>query len=172
MTVTHSESVLIAPLNLRISYSSDESAPLFYILKNGRLYQKTYATSIVVPVDINEDTIWEVFDSSSYSSNASVMDRRMEFDWGSVDDVDYYRIDYNDSGYSEYDRIYSDGSSRYHYRSRQLSNAATHQFRVVPVGTNGNEGTSRTFSAYIAGLPAQPGRSSTYNSGKATIVIS
>jgi len=95
MTVTHTESVLIDDLNLRVKYSSSLSSPLFYVLKNGKLYTKTYATEIVIPLDYEEDALIEVFDTSDYQTSSSVMDRRMEFDWESVDDVDYYRIDYN-----------------------------------------------------------------------------
>jgi hypothetical protein len=56
------------------------------------------------------------------------------------------------------------------WESRFLEDSASHRFRVVPVGQNGNEGTSREFLVLMVRIPDPPEVTYTYNGTPANTV--
>jgi hypothetical protein len=58
------------------------------------------------------------------------------------------------------------------WRSRVLEDGATHRFRVVPVGQNGNDGTEQLFTLLMVRIPDPPAVTYTYNgAGAPTVTI-
>jgi hypothetical protein len=52
-----------------------------------------------------------------------------------------------------------------------LADGATHSFRVVPVGVNGNQGTLVSYSSLMVRYPDVPRARFAYDAGDGTVTI-
>jgi hypothetical protein len=67
--------------------------------------------------------------------------------------------------------IKEDGRSDYEYRTVALDDDASLELRVIPVGTNGEDGTALTVTAETVRHPDPPFLDITYNDTAATLTI-
>lgn len=86
--------------------------------------------------------------------------------------VDYYRIDENiGSIWTETAYVPDTGAGYFTWTSEPLADGVTHQFRVVPVGQNGNPGTAVTFLMLVVRYPDPPAVTYAFNPGTGTVTI-
>ena len=63
------------------------------------------------------------------------------------------------------------GRRYFNWRSRVLEDSATHQFRVTPIGANGNNGTAKNFVVLMVRIPDPPRVSYSYSAGSGVVTI-
>ena len=165
MSVTIEQPQRVGPGAWRITWSSDLSDPTFYVYRDGRLIATTALTSLVFTIAAGESPVIEVFDDAA-TLPSTAFPGRVTLAWYAIAAVDHYRIDeYVASVWTQRRRIRDDGSGYFRWRSRFLKDVTSHQFRVVPVGTNGNAGTATSFTVLMVRHPDPPNLTTSYDSG-------
>lgn len=138
----------------RLKYSSDLPEPMFYIYLDGNLIAETQQTEYSIAIGLDGDSVIEVLDDPD--TPLQIFPGKVRLGWFFVEGTDYYRIDeYVDSAWLPRYRMPENGGYM-SWRSRFLEDGQTHLFRIVPVGTNGNEGTQRQFSVLMCRRPDVP----------------
>lgn len=172
MSVTIRTAKQIDDRSVRLTWSSDGEDPTYYIWIDGVFAYETSLTEGVFPIVPGAAAIIDVFDSSSDEPSVAYPGRFL-IGWWPSDAVDYYRIDeYYDSAWLERARVIDNGEGFFTWRTRFLEDVTSHQFRIVPVGTDGNEGTATTFTSLMVRHPDPPDVSYSYDSGTTKITIS
>ena len=177
MTVTldPSSPQYVGPLAWRLSWTSDLPGATFYVYRDGVLIATTTGGSIIVTVEAGETPLIEVYDDASTSPMESHPGRIM-LAWcasSGSPEVNYYRVDeYIGAAWVERARLRDDGRGYFTWRSRQLEDCTSHQFRIVPVGDNANEGAADTRTILMVRHPDPPEVSYTWDSGTRTITVS
>ena len=159
-----------------VEVSSDLTNPTFYWYMDGELRAITREGRYVFPVAEGESAEIEVLDDAN-SAPQPVFPGRIDLEWAPVTAgaaVDYYRVDeYVGAVWTERARVkHVAGAHYYTYRTRLLEDQTTHQFRIVPVGVNGNEGTAATMSFPVVRRPDPPELSMSYNPATRTVTFS
>lgn len=156
-----------------LKFSSDlGGTPIFYIYIDGTLVAETTHTEYEVSVNVDESYVVEILDVAGQIP-MQVFPGKQRLNWfGFTEDVEYYRIDeYVDAAWVERKRKKENGGY-ISFTSRFLEDGATHTFRVVPVGTDGNEGTAKQFAVLMVRHPDVPDVGYTYDGGTNKITIS
>lgn len=157
----------------RLEWSSDQESPtydLYDLSGSGLLYHGT-GTSYTVSIESGVTPVYWITDDSS--SPPDSYPARVRIQWYAVDGVDYYRIDESVSGaWVERARIKHEGQWVYNWISRWLEDVTTHTFRMVAVGTDGNEATAVSLIPYLIRYPDPPLVDYTYSESTNTITIS
>jgi len=176
MTVTMSTNSpqYLGPMSWLISWSGGAAGATYYVYRDGQLIATTPGSSIVLSVEPGETPIIEVFDDADTAPMES-HPGRVTLAWyastGAA--VDHYRIDeYVSSVWTARARIKDNGDGYFLWRSRGLEDVTTHQFRVVPVGDNGNEGTADTRNVLMVRYPDSPDLSVAWDSGTNKVTFS
>lgn len=172
MTVTMEKPVLTDPVggnSWRLRWSSSESDPLYRIYKDGRQIAETGRGSIVITGGTGEMATIEVRDDALPPSYA--VRPRVDIVWDAVADTKEYRVEkFVGAAWTlvgvEKDR----GTASYRFKSPVLSDTI-HQFRVVPVGTDGNKGTPVAINFPLARHPDEPDTNQTYSSGTGLVTV-
>lgn len=163
VTVTGLNSVLI-------EYESTESTPTFYIYLDGNLIDITKETEYELGININENYILEILDSLSVPP-MQVFPGKIKLNWFSSTDVNYYKVEeYIVDTWVTFKRI-NDNGGYLEFDSRFLEDSQNHIFRILPLGTNGNEGTAKQFTILCVRHPDIPDVSYSYDNGTAKITI-
>lgn len=172
MSVTLDPPRRIAPNTFRVAWTSDLADPTFRVFRNGRKVGKTKDTAWTFSVAPGESPVIEVTDDGS--APARVFPRRVLLTWFGTDpDVDHYRVDKKVSGsWEEKGRVRRRDGVYYDWRSAWLADDTVHEFRVVPVGKNGNDGPALTWSVLMVGYPDPPDVSYDYDAGTGKVTIS
>jgi hypothetical protein len=77
--------------------------------------------------------------------------------WVGVSTAAYYSIQYyEDSIWTQLDIVREIGAGYYIYRTSRIDNDESAQWRIVPIDTQGNQGTPSTFTFSVVGLPTSP----------------
>ena len=172
MAVTIISTVRAGANYWRIAWSSDEPDPTFYIYQDGQLVATTKLTTWTFLVPGGEEPVIEILDSSTELPQTA-FSGRLTLAWERSADTDYYLIEeYVDASWSEVARVPDIGVYYYSWQTRFLEDVTTHQFRITPIGTNGNSGAVKSFSVLMVHNPAEPDVSYSYDSGTAKITIS
>lgn len=128
----------------------------YRIYRNGILIDETSGTSIHVHSGSRESVLIEVIadpDGIPIEVNPSRIDLR----WAATAATKLYRIEkFVDAAWVTVGSRAEDGSSAYSFRSESLADDTTHEFRVVPVGDNGNDGTPATLDKKVIRHPDAP----------------
>ena len=154
----------------RLTWSSTESAPTYdlYELTGGGLVYHGMAETITVTVKNGESPIYWVTDSAA--SPPAGYPGKIKLQWRRSAGVSYYRIDEQVSGsWTRRAKIFEEGKWIYHWATRWLEDAADHNFRVVAVGTDGNESTAASIAVLMVRWPDVPQVSYSYAGGVVTI---
>lgn len=84
--------------------------------------------------------------------------------WLPQDDVASYKIqELVDAVWTTRATIADSGQTWFSWTSRYLEDSTTHQFRIVPRGTNGSDGLPRPFTFFMIRRPDLPAAIATYN---------
>lgn len=97
---------------------------------------------------------------------------RATLNWRAQTDATEYRVEeYVSAAWTERQVIPANGSGSYVWQSRWLEDETTHQFRVVPVNSAGNDGTPLAFSMLLVRIPDVPRVTYTYNATTDKVTI-
>ncbi|HEX4793719.1 MAG TPA: hypothetical protein VH370_08010 [Humisphaera sp.] len=158
------------PGYVALRFASDLSGATFYVYRDGQLLRTTTANHFSCRIDPDTAPVFEVFDDPSTAPAA--LPRSLLLFWYRSDATDYYRIDqYDGSAWNFVTRIPDDGRSTYLWTSPNQPDGQVAQFRIVPVGTNGNEGTPTTIARLIVAHPLPPQVSYSYDAGTGKVTI-
>ena len=151
-----------------LRFSSDQGDPIFYIYLDGILIAETTATEYTIAIAAGNQAIVEVLDDAD-AEPTEVFPGNVRLGWFFVDGVDYYRIDEYIAGeWTQRARV-TDNQAYRSWQSRFLEDGGSHQFRVVAIGTDGNEATAREFTVLMVRHPDSPDVSYAYSAGTVTI---
>ena len=172
MTVTINAPERISDGVWRFTWSSDlGGTPTFYLYLDGVLMYPTTETALDIYVSSGESVTLQVFDDAADSPD-EIYSGRVTLGWQPIAGVDYYQIEeYVASVWTVRQKISENGSPWYSWRSRYLEDVTVHQFRIIPVGTNGNEGTPATFYVLMVRNPDAPALSFVFDTGTDKITI-
>lgn len=171
MTVTMSAPLALDAGAWRLAWSSDLTGPTYYVYRDGRLVATTAARQMDFAVAEGECLAVEVLDDPD-EMPASAFPGQLDLHWYSVAGTASYRIEeYVGTTWTLRAIVRDRGQGYFSWRSRWLEDVAVHQFRTVPVGTNGNQGTARTMTCLMVRIPDVPSVSYSYSGStrKATI---
>lgn len=160
MAVTFGETVQLSATSFRVSWSSSLGSPPpdgYRIYRNGaQVGDITTVESLTVSLQPGESLVLEVLDEAGQQP-ATAFPNRFTLGWKPVAAAREYRVEeYVSGSWTARKVVPEDGSAFYRWESRHLEDDTTHQFRVVPVGTNGNDGTPLSFSALMVRYPDPP----------------
>ena len=171
MTVTINTPIPLTATSWLISWSSDLENPTFYIYRDGVLISTTTETSITIIVATGETPVIEVLDEAG--TPATAFPGNVMLCWYPREATDYYRIDESVSAvWTERAKVYDEGQAFFIWYTRWLEDSTLHQFRIVPVGTNGNEGTATEVSQLMVRHPDPPAQNFGYSAITRKITIS
>ena len=123
-----------------------------YWYLDGYLSEATTRTWKTIQVSPGEHVSLEVLDTADPPQ--SVYPGRMMLQWEAVNAAGQYRIEEYVSGvWTTRRTVLSSYDEVMRHMTRYLEDETTHQFRVVPVGTNANDGTEKNFSALMVRRP-------------------
>lgn len=177
--LSNAANIEISPFSRVIRWSSSLGADTeVTIYQDGRYLATTRDTEWTFTVPFTEATNIQIIDADE-TFIAGVSSRRSVLNWYESEDenpneVDYYRIDLNDGGWSEVNRIPADGSANYSWTTPYLPNLATVAYRIVAVGVNENEGAAREINVTPVGYDDIPVAAYVLDTGtgKVTVTLS
>ncbi len=170
MSVTINEPQKLDGLTWRLSWSSDLENPLFRIYQDGLRINTTRATQQDFSVSPNESLIVEILDTND--APAQAFPGRFLLGWSPSPDAARYRIDEKvESIWIQRAIIEDSGKGFYSWKSRFLEDSTEHYFRVVPIGSNGNEGDALEMSEFMVRHPSPPDQNFSYSGATRQITI-
>jgi hypothetical protein len=124
--------------------------------------------------DAYEPDAAELRDADSTGTAESVLyPPYLILQWRGDDDAESYLIQqYVDSAWSDIANVAEDNKGYYQYQTVALTDATTHQWRVLPVDHYGNEGTPVQFDMFLVRNPDTPSYAVTWDAGTNEIVVS
>lgn len=130
-----------------------DGTALFYVYYEGILAHTLTRNWLQVDCAPGEQLQVEVLDDPETAPQPGYPGRGM-LHWSSVDDAMEYRIEeWVTDAWVLRERVSANGASVYLRQTRFLEDDTEHQFRVVPVHTNGADGTPRYFTFYMVRRP-------------------
>lgn len=172
MSVTISSAVRVDSRTWRLAWSSDLEDPVFYVWRDGRLVASTPDTSMLFTAAVGESLLVEVLDDSTASPLAA-WPSRARLEWRGAAGAERYRVEEYVSGeWTARDYVRDRGEGWFSWESRVLEDSASHQFRVTPVGANGNDGAPRTFTLLMVRVPDVPDVDFAYDSDSRKVTVS
>jgi hypothetical protein len=155
MSVTVNTPQQLDSLNYRLSWSSDLADPLFRIYQDGLLIDTTRANSRDFSVSVGESLIVEILDDDSEPQHA--FPGRFLLGWYPTGETAFYRIEKENGGtWKKKTTVNEIGQGFYSWRSDFLEDCQLHTYRIIPIGTNGNEGDPVVISALMVRHPSPP----------------
>lgn len=177
MAVTITKPVNQSGFWWKIVVSSDlGGTTTFFWRRNGARYSEGTDTQQIVHIDPTESPVFWISDISFgndedfLAGNAKI---QIFIDEDSTPAYEFIRFEeFVSAVWTLRKKVLTDGAGYYDFTSRFLEDETTHQFRAVPVGVNGNEGTPTTLSIFMVRNPDIPDVGFVYNgSGPATVTI-
>jgi len=156
----------------RLAWVSSVVGATFYLYRDGVLVLTTRLTSTVVAVGGSESPVYEVLDDAA-ERPAAAHPPYAVLAWYASPAAAEYRVEELLAGeWTERTVVPDDGSGYFTWRSGVLADGQTHQFRVTPIGDNGNTGTAKSWSLLMVRVPDVPLVTYTYNgAGAGTVTI-
>lgn len=174
--VTRLSIVMLPPVRITrdlwlIRWQSPFAGP-FYVWRDGVMIDVTYSKQVRIWAEDDEDgSIVDVFVQAT-DTPTTVRSSRFVLRWAGLVDTVHYRIErYEDAAWVLRETIPDHGGLEYVYRSDGLDDDVTHQFRVLPVGTNRLTGTPVNLSKHAVRNPYRPNHAMAYNDGAGTLTI-
>lgn len=161
MAVTYNEPEYIGANTWRVSWSSSLGSPPaggYRLFKNGVQVGGgvVFVESWDFTLQPGEALTFEALDDAN-ALPAQAWPKRLTLGWRPSATAAKYRIEeYVASAWTARKTIHDDGRAWYRWESRVLEDVTSHQFRVVPVGSNGNDGTPLAFAALMVREPDPP----------------
>ena len=171
MSVSITAQTQISANTWALSWSSDLADPVFFVYQNGVLKQATRATSGQFRVTSNDQLLVEILDDPSQSPTF-VYPGVSILSWYQTPATTSYKIEqWNGSSWIQIDSVPDLGNWVLQWTSPFLPDCQAFQFRVTPIGKNGNPGTPQIFSGFMVRIPDAPTPIFTLNTDN-TVTIS
>ena len=173
MVVTISEPIFVAVGQWLVEWSSSFGADArFWIYLNGSLIESNSpTTSMIVVLDSGGLAELEVLDAA-VSDDDPTYPARTRIAWYAVDGAAQYRVEEYVSGdWTERKTFRSEDADFFVFESRILEDSTSHQFRVVPIGADANEGTPLSWTILMVRRPDPPNVTFSYSSGTGEVTI-
>ena len=155
MAVTIAKPVNVGHNAWLYRWSSTLGDPVYRVYRNGRHVRTTITNQDHVTLGDSETVVVEVRDDASAPSLA--FSPQGELTWSASTNVDYYRIEeFVASEWVVRARVKDTGAPRYSWLTRALDDVTTHQFRLTPIGKDGNAGATSTVTALMIRHPDVP----------------
>ena len=173
MTVTIDRQIPAGVGAERWEWSSDlGGTPTFYIYQDGSLIRTTQSTAQVFRAAAGETLSIEILDSASETPETA-FPGRLTLSWEASTAVNYYLVEeFVASAWVERSRVADTAALYYSWQTRYLEDVTVHQFRITPIGTNGNTGAARVFSCLMVRHPDEPAVDYTYAAGTGRVTVS
>lgn len=154
------------PLAWRLRWVSDAgSGVLFRVYRDGLLVAQTQQTECIVAIAPGTSPVFEVLDDPD-AEPSDGFPPFVTLQWAQTRDTAQYRVEEFISGNWTTLAVIPEEDAAYNrWSSEPLDDGSTHDYRVVPVGTNGNDGTPVTFAVLIVRVPDPPNFTMSYFSG-------
>ena len=154
--ITMLEPVQLDSRTWRVSWSYPAQDPTFYVYRDGVLLGSTQQTWWDFALDSGEGLVIEV-QADAGRLPVSAFPARLTLCWYAAADAEHYRIEeYVGTTWTLRARLRDRGQGYFTWNTRPLEDETTHQFRIIPVGDNGNQGTALTFSCLMVRHPDPP----------------
>ena len=162
-----------------IAWTSDQVSPTYRVYRDGRLIATTTAQSITITVAAGSETpVIEVLDDAADLPAAGFPGRAL-LAWfrSATGSLNHFRVEeYVGAAWTLRRKLRDPGSTinaagYFTWKSRWLEDVTTHQFRVIPVGDNGNQGSAMTFAVFVVRHPDPPSVTVAWDSGTAKVTI-
>ena len=159
MAVTYGTPRLFGRGRWRVTWSSSLGSPPpdgYRLYRNGALVASTDLESWDFTLQEGEQLVIEVLDDDDLEPSTA-FPGQITIGWRRTASTQEYRVEEFVGGLWVVRRIVRDtGAEWLRFTSRFLDDVTTHQFRVTPVGTNGNDGTAISFTTLMVRQPDQP----------------
>jgi hypothetical protein len=159
MAVTHETPRYVGGGRWRLAWSSGLGSPPpdgYRIYRDGALVARTDLEVWDFVLRAGEQLVVEVLDDDDLQP-AVAFPGKLTFGWRRVAGAAEYRVEEYVAGLWVVRRnVPETGAEWLEFTSRYLEDDATHQFRVTPVGKNGNEGTPVSFAVLMVRHPDTP----------------
>ena len=162
MTVSINSTEKIDSSTWLVKWSSDLTTPTFRIYRDSVLIKTTTQTQETFQVVKGESLLIEIRDDLSTPSLA--YPGQLTLSWLATPATEKYKIEeLVSSVWTLRAEITHQGQGSFKWVSRFLEDVTTHQFRITPVGKNGNEGTPKNFSSLMVRHPDVPAKNFGYD---------
>lgn len=158
----------------KFTWSSGLPTPTYYIYRDGQALTPggTTETELIVSVRSGETVVIEVLDDAG-ALPQRVFSGRATLGWHPSVGAEKYRVEeYVASAWVLRQTVFETGLGWYTWQSEMLADSSAHQFRAVPVGTNGVDGMPITFDIYMARHPDPAEAAQSYDSGTGQLTFS
>ncbi|MEI6542138.1 MAG: hypothetical protein WCL60_01365 [Methylococcales bacterium] len=156
MAVTILSQQKSGPNTWTLSWTSTLANPTFYVYQNGILISITQSNSGIISVSDSNQLIIEVLDSATQTP-AEVYDGIVVIGWYQTPNTTAYKIEeWNGSAWTTVATVTDIGNWWNTWTSPLLPDCQPYQFKVTPIGTNGNNGQSQTFTGFMVRIPDAP----------------
>lgn len=176
MAVTYNKPTPIDEQAVRFSGTSNATIPWnFRLYLNGvkredRLakYADWEYTANVPP---GEGVLVEVLDNEN-AIPAAAFPGKATLNWVAVDNAVQYRVEEYVSGFwTELQTFDAEGRTAFVLDTRWLEDQTTHQFRVIPISGEFNEGTPLSFSFLMVRIPDYPVVDYAFDAGMGKVTL-
>lgn len=154
------------------SWTSTESDPTFSVYRNGQFLTSTKRNCVTI--DAAPSDIIQIFDDTETPSEGN--EPTVDIHWASVPNTKKYRIDKETSPssgtWNHVQTVEDLGQAQFKFRVDPLVDDVATSFRVVPVGTNGNDGTAASFQVTVPRHPDPPSVGYVFSDATKKVTIS
>lgn len=171
MAVTLTRSYSVGGGVWRVEWTSNLANPTFRVYRNGKLALTTPAYSANFKVAPGEQLSLEILDGDAKPAPSFPGTMRLEWQNGGGSIASYRIEEWNGSQWNAAATLLNAGQWQFSYTTRFLEDCATHRFRVVPIGNNGNPGTPAEWSATMVRHPDAPRKNFVLDTDN-TVIIS
>lgn len=171
MAITNLQYTQLSTYTWRITWGSTLGSPTYRVHVDGVLASTQTAASFDITVDDNWQPVVEVLDDSSDPQPA--FPAQLVLGWRTDSDAAEYRIEQKVAGvWTEHATVARSSAAYQSYTTPALADQTTHEWRVIPIDTAGNDGTAIAFSTLMVRHPDIPDVSFAYSAGTGKVTIS
>lgn len=172
MSVTTLTVTRVGDVGFRLDFASDQPEPTFYVYRDGRAVSEGTQPSYLAVVLPGESPVFEVLDDAEAAPQEGYP-AYVTLSWyAGGADVDRYLVQQFVSGvWTTKATVRDSGRPYFTWRSGTLADVTSHQFRVIPVGDNGNQGTATSFTVLMVRYPDPPDVAFSYDEGTGEVTV-
>ncbi len=172
VSLTVNKPVRLGPNTWKLSWSSILSNVTFSIYRDGELALQTKLLSHIFYIEQGESPVFEIIDTPGGLPSVGFPGNSL-ITWYAIAGTDHYRVEeFVAAVWTLQRKIVAGDKPYFNFRTRWLEDVTIHQFRVIAVGTNGNESTAKLVNVFMVRHPDPPLAGFAYNgAGPKTVTI-
>ena len=170
--ITDLSSAFLGRNTYRLTWASTLTDPTYYLYRDGVLVGQTATAAWVVTLGVGETPVFEVFDDAADEPTAAYP-QYVSLGWYAAAGAASYRIEQKiGDNWTRRASVADQGQGYFLWRSGPLADDTTHLFRIIPVGSNGNDGTATAFSVLMVRIPDPPAPTVAYSAATGKLTVS